>query len=78
MDINNTQIGEKVIFSFPNNGYKSHQEQAQKYLVEGREYTINHIDIDNWHTDVFLKEFPRIPFNSVMFSNVEPTNKPKF
>lgn len=62
--------GDKVVCSTLDGGYKSDQETAEKYLVIGTEYTIEYTDVDNWHTDVYLGEFPGINFNSVFFENV--------
>lgn len=70
------QKGDKVIYSFPNNGYISDQSICAKHLILGNEYTIEKIDIDGFSTDVYLKELPNICFNSVMFRDVEkPTLK---
>lgn len=68
MDIN-TSIGSKVIFAFPDNGMKYEKKAASKYLKLNHEYTIERIDVGGWHTTIYLKEFPDIPFNSVHFRN---------
>lgn len=64
---NNAVKGTLIRFAFPNNGYLSDQESAKKLLVEGMIYTVDFTDVDDWHTDVYLKEFPGKPFNSVLF-----------
>jgi hypothetical protein len=46
-------------------GYDYHKEIAKKHLEVGKEYTV-----DNWHTDVWLLEFPNVKFNSVLFEDV--------
>lgn len=66
-----SKIGSKVVFAYPENGDKWDIEEAQKYLTLGDTYTIEKIDIHNWKTDVVLKEFPEIYFNSVQFKNKE-------
>ena len=45
------------------------REIATKYLKLNHEYTIERIDVGGWHTTIYLKEFPDIPFNSVYFRN---------
>lgn len=68
MDIN-TSIGSKVIFAFPDNGMGYERKAAIKCLKLNHEYTIERIDVGGWHTTIYLKEFPDIPFNSVHFKN---------
>ena len=42
------------------------------HLLEvGRVYTLIKTIVYNWNTDVFLEEFPGIPFNSVIFEEVK-------
>ena len=67
-----------ICFNNPNNGQDIDKKQAEQYLQIGAEYTVEHIDVKNWHTDIFLKEIPGIVFNSVMFSNVALESKFKF
>lgn len=64
---NNAESGTMVRFAFPTNGYLSDQEFAKQYLSEGMIYTVDFTDVGSWHTDVYLKEFPGKPFNSVLF-----------
>lgn len=61
--------GDKVICSTHNAGYDIEKEKVKKYLVIGQEYTIDCTVVDNWSTDVYLQEFPDIPFNSVFFED---------
>ena len=70
MNIDEAKEGNLVKFSYPKNGYEHHQEKAAQYLTAGEVYTIYEVVIDSWHTDVYLKEFPGVAFNSVMFSDV--------
>ena len=62
--------GHKVRFDNPTSGYEYDQKQAAKYLQIGKEYTIDYTNVENSSTDVYLKEFPNISFNSVMFEDV--------
>lgn len=50
-------------------GYDHHRDHADTYLIVGEIYTIDHTDVSNWHTDVYLKEVPNEAFNSVHFIN---------
>ncbi len=68
IDIFSIKPGDRVAYSFPNNGYESHQLTASKYLNLNQVYIVSHVKIDNWHTDINLEDYPNIAFNSVMFS----------
>ncbi len=46
------------------------KEQAQKHFVTGKVYTVDHTDIHSYHTNVYLKDFPDVNFNSVHFATV--------
>ena len=41
------------------------------YLIIDVEYTVDHIDINGWMSDVYLKEVPNVAFNTVNFENVK-------
>ena len=58
-----------------NNGYDLDKELITKYLEINKEYTVNFTNIGQSHTDVILKEFPDIAFNSVNFIDVNPVSK---
>ena len=62
--------GHKVRCCTLNGGYDFDKAKANKYLYVGGEYTIEKTDVDNWHTDVYLEEFPNVKFNSVFFEDV--------
>lgn len=62
--------GHKVRCCTLNGGYDSDKEKANKYLNVSEEYTIEKTVVDNWHTDVYLEEFPNVKFNSVFFEDV--------
>ena len=61
--------GNKVIVTEESakNGYDSDTEKVKKYLQINGVYTVEKVEIHNWHTDVYLKEVPNIYFNSVNF-----------
>jgi len=48
-------------------GYESEKHRAMKYLESGKTYTVLYTEANSWNTDVYLKEFPGIPFNIVHF-----------
>lgn len=52
-------------------GYEFEKETAMNYLKEGEIYKIDYTEIHSFSTDVFLKEFPGISFNSVHFEDAE-------
>lgn len=50
-------------------GLQGDREYALKIgLEEGKEYTLSYIDVHSSMSYVYLEEFPRNGFNSVMFS----------
>jgi hypothetical protein len=50
------------------NGYLIERKNAADLgLVEGVEYTLHYVDINDSSSDVYLDEFPNRGFNSVMF-----------
>ena len=65
-----TKKGKKVIYCNPDNGYLHNQKDCQKHLIFNQVYTVDHTEVGSCHTDVYLKEIPDVPFNSVMFENV--------
>lgn len=52
-------------------GYKHDQEIAKQHLLLNEIYTVEHTDVHNSFTDVYLKEIPEVRFNSVFFDDVE-------
>ena len=74
MNILNRKKGEKIIYKYPNKGYTYERKLAEKRLVLNQIYTIERITIKDWHTDVYLQEFPSIKFNSVLFEDVNLLN----
>lgn len=60
------KVTEKTI----KNGSNSDKELAKKYLEVGKEYIVDHTDVSDWSTDVYLREIPDVRFNSVNFKSV--------
>lgn len=52
-------------------GYGPEKERADKHLTVGDTYTVAYTNVGNWHTNVHLREVPGVPFNSVMFDDIE-------
>lgn len=50
-----------------NNGYTHDSQKAKKYLTVGRIYTVENIDVYDFHSSVEIRELPGIWFNSVNF-----------
>lgn len=63
--------GDKVKFSYPENGYDYDIEKGKKYLEVGKVYTVDYTDVHSYTTDVYIKEVPNISFNSVLFSDTD-------
>ena len=48
------------------------QSSENHHLLKiGNEYTISNVFVYPWYTEVYLEEFPNIPFNSVVFDEKE-------
>lgn len=60
----------KVTEESANNGYELDVEKVKKHLETGKEYTVLYTVIEDYHTIVKLKEFPREFFNAVNFEDV--------
>lgn len=48
-------------------GYDHDKIHADKFLEVGKQYQVDYTDIGDWSTKVYLKGFPEVYFNSVMF-----------
>ena len=72
-----TEVGQKVRYSLPKNGYPHHQEKARRLLEFGGVYTLRSVEVQPFSTAIELAEIPGQSFNSVMFSNVEPAAPPQ-
>jgi hypothetical protein len=64
-----TKPGQKVVFNHPNDGMAYDIDLAKKHLVLGKVYTIEHILVYPFYTEIFLEGLPCLPFNSVQFDN---------
>lgn len=68
--------GSKVKALFANgeicHGSDFDKEKATIFLKPGIVYELDCADIGSWHTDFYLKEFPKIAFNSVHFVYANP------
>lgn len=62
--------GHKVKCSVAENGSEHDKQMRAQYLENGKEYTIARTYVEGWSTDVYLKEFEGIRFNSVLFVDV--------
>lgn len=51
-------------------GWTYQQEVAKKHLEIGKEYTVEHTEVNRWDTDVYLEEIPNVSFSSVFFEDV--------
>jgi hypothetical protein len=54
-----------------NNGYDCDRDLAKKYLKVGASYEILQKVVHSFRTEIFLKNFPDVGFNSVLFDIVE-------
>jgi hypothetical protein len=63
--LNGHKVKCKTLFA----GYNHHKETAKKHLTIGYQYTVEKTEVDRSHTDVVLKEFPDVRFNSVFFED---------
>ncbi len=72
MDIDRTIAGDFVKFAHRTAGTYMDQRKAVNHLVVDQSYQVARIEVHDWYTDVFLKDFGDYAFNSVMFDNIEP------
>ncbi len=68
MNINTTK-GDRVRVDNLTSGYLPDQKIANQYLKLGDVYTVEKTVVYEWHTDVFLQEFPGVAFNSCFFED---------
>jgi hypothetical protein len=66
-----SEIGTKVIFDNPNNGYPGDQEQCRNLLLPGEVYTVRCTEVGRSSSNVYLEEYPGVRFNTCMFSDYE-------
>lgn len=60
-------------FAYPEYGYQSDQETANKYLTVETSYELDHVNMGQSHTTVYLRGFSP-GFNSVHFTFSENGN----
>jgi len=60
-------------FAYPEYGYQSDQDTVKKYLKVDEEYELEHVDMGQSHTTVYLRGFSH-GFNSVHFTFSENGN----
>jgi len=53
-------------------GSDTDRRRAEKYLAVGKTYTVYSIVVMAWCSKVFIKEVPKLPFNTVFFKHQEP------
>lgn len=77
LDIFNLRRDDKIVLSFPNNGYARDKDQAAKFPV-GTIFTVQDFEIHGWCTDITVNENDLI-WNSVPFEKISnPENQPTF
>ncbi|MDB5264665.1 MAG: hypothetical protein JWN64_236 [Parcubacteria group bacterium] len=60
--------GDRVVFALlERHGGESDREHALRHLTFGETYTVNRMRVGGASSDVYLDEFPNIPFNTVLF-----------
>lgn len=73
--------GTRVVFS-GHGGWDSEAPNAIKDgLVVGQVYTVGYTEVGSWSSDVYLNEFPKQGFNTVMFleeDDVKRAINPRF
>lgn len=62
--------GDKVRYSFPDNGRDHEQKHTKGKLKLGEVYTVEGTMVFPSHTKVVLQEFPTESFNSVLFEGL--------
>ena len=63
-----TKPGDKVIFH-GEGGYKSESDQAKLCLTDGKEYEVLLVRVEDWSSEVAVKDGSGLLFNTVMFEN---------
>jgi len=54
------------------NGSDTDRRRVEKYIAVGKTYTVDSIVVMAWSSRVFIKEVPKLPFNTVLFKDQEP------
>lgn len=73
LNLNNTQPRAVVCHNLPSDMDRQPAEAFRNVekLKEGNVYHMVRMDVYNWHTDVYLAEFPNLVFNSIFFCEEE-------
>jgi hypothetical protein len=61
--------GTRIVYTGKNGRDYDHKD-AKIALTIGGTYTVDHIDVFDWYSRVFLKEVPEKAFNTVIFREV--------
>jgi len=66
--------GDKIIVTEETikNGSDTDRRRAEKYLEIGKIYTVDSIVVMAWASRVFLKELPKLTFNTALFKDYKP------
>ena len=72
----NAPAGQKLMFT-GSGGYDGQIAEAEKHLNKVAAYTVLRTEVGRSLSSVFLEEFPDQPFNTVMFEELEPLQKPQ-
>ena len=54
-------------YTNPNAGYNCDKETNQKYLTLNQRYDVSRVSMGQSHTTIYLKDFPKVAFNSISF-----------
>lgn len=54
-------------FIHPNSGHSYDKKICADLLELGKEYEVSSVDMYRFHTNIYLKDFPKAHFNSVNF-----------
>lgn len=71
MDIFNNDERKVVCVQNVYSGFDANVRKNAALLTVGELYTVDCVEVHSWHTKVYLKEFPGVEFNSVLFEEIE-------
>ena len=69
-DVLGCERGSYVVLRYPENGTDSDKEMVEKYLKKDELYTVEFLTIGGYQSEVELKQFPGIKFNSIHFERI--------
>ncbi|UOE58202.1 hypothetical protein [Cytobacillus oceanisediminis] len=67
MSARKAEVGDKVIYQYPEHGYQYDQKEAAQHLSLGEEYTIETIVVGQSLSYMTLREIPGVEFNTALF-----------